>query len=45
MVGGESLQMTLTAGIIDHVSQIKTQEISIYIYTSHNNENGPTGGL
>ena len=32
MVGGETLQITLTTGMLGHVSQINTQRIYIYIF-------------
>ena len=32
MVAGEKLQVTLTTGMLGHVSQIKTQLIYIYIF-------------
>ena len=32
MVGGEALQITLTTGMLEHVSQINTQRICIHIF-------------
>ena len=32
MVGGGTLQITLTTGILGHASQINTQGISVYIF-------------
>ena len=32
MLGGETLQIALTTGILGHVSQINTQRISIIIF-------------
>ena len=41
MLGGEKLYITLTKGILGHISQINTERISIYIFRPirHHQEN------
>ena len=40
MVGRETLQITLTTGLLSHVSQINTQRIFIYLFRTIKSSSG-----